>query len=312
MSQPVDFKYLTQAVTTADAPGSLSKWCYGKSRVRLVRVYRSDAKYDRVKEVTVEILLESDVGNTYVTGDNSRVIPTDTMKNTTYYVAKEHFPATAAIEEFGIALAKHFINTYDYVWHARVSIIQHGWQRAQFGGDKQASTNTFIRTEPEQRTAVVTFHRSGKLSVQSGFQGLTVLKAGGSSFEGFPRCKLTTLPEAKDRTLCTAISCKWTYLKPTAKHNFDSIYAKVRDATIDTVCTLDSGSVQQVIYDAAQLALRNVPELDEVETYMPNIHLFLYDINRFGLDNNREVYYPTSDPHGSIYATIKRKTISKL
>lgn len=309
---PVDYKNLTQPVTTPSAPAAITKWSHGKSRVRLVRIDRSDAKFDRVKEVTVETQLESDCGATYVTGDNSKVVATDTQKNTVYVVAKESFPAKASIEEFGIALGRRFVSEHSFVWSARIVLVQHGWQRAHFGPNQQPAHNTFVRAEPEQRTATVVVHRSGAVTVESGFQNLTVLKAGGSSFEGFPRTKLTTLPDATDRTLCTAITTKWTYADPTAKINFDAVYNKCREATLETVCTLNSGSVQQVMYDAAQLFLSRAPEVESVDSFMPNIHLFLFDISRFGLENNKEVYYPTSEPHGSIYVTLKRKPKAKL
>jgi urate oxidase len=86
-----------------------------------------------------------------------------------------------------------------------------------------------------------------------------VLKTGGSSFEGFPRTKLTTLPEATgmwrvcrlwvwyaanpplflcfddaDRTLCTAITTKWTYTNPKSQMNFDAIYNSEFDAAPPT------------------------------------------------------------------------------
>jgi urate oxidase len=95
---PVDYKNLSQPITSADAPGVMTKWSHGKSRVRLMRVDRSDPKFDRVKEMTIEVFLESDAGATYVTGDNSRVVPTDTVKNTCYYVAKDHCTAKHSVE----------------------------------------------------------------------------------------------------------------------------------------------------------------------------------------------------------------------
>ncbi len=271
----------------------MSEWRHGKARVRLVRIDRSDPTYDRVKEVTVETTLESDCGATYVTGANTGVVATDTQKNTVYMVAKSSFPATASIEQFGIAIAQQFLDEHRFVWSARIALTQHGWSRVHYGADNKAASNTFIRTEPEQRTAVVTLHRSGKLTVVSGFQGLTVLKAGGSSFEGFPRTKYTSLPNFTDRTLCTAITTKWTFQDVTTNWksiNFDAVYQSVRDATIETVVTLNpSGSVQQVMYDAGQLILKRVPQIDEVDSYMPNIHLFLFDTEKFGVKNEKEV-----------------------
>ena len=68
---------------------------YGKSAIRLVRVDRS-AGGDRVRDLTVAIALEGDFAASYVDGDNSLVVATDTMKNTAYALAAEHL--TGAIE----------------------------------------------------------------------------------------------------------------------------------------------------------------------------------------------------------------------
>ena len=59
---------------------------YGKSRVRLVQVKRRPDRHD-FREWTVQVLLEGDFGSCFVDGDNSRILPTDTMKNTVYSLA---------------------------------------------------------------------------------------------------------------------------------------------------------------------------------------------------------------------------------
>src|SRR6266700_2335633 len=71
---------------------------YGKSRVRLVKLSRDGDHHD-IRELTVQILLEGDFETSYSAGDNSRVLPTDTMKNTVYALAKREGLST--IESFG-------------------------------------------------------------------------------------------------------------------------------------------------------------------------------------------------------------------
>ena len=71
---------------------------YGKSAIRLVKVDRSTAG-DRVRDLTIAISLEGDFAASYVDGDNSLVVATDTMKNTVYALAGEHL--TGPIETFG-------------------------------------------------------------------------------------------------------------------------------------------------------------------------------------------------------------------
>jgi urate oxidase len=56
--------------------------CYGKEGVRLVRVRRSPYNGNTFEEWTVRILIEGDFNSSYTDADNSKVLPTDTMKNT--------------------------------------------------------------------------------------------------------------------------------------------------------------------------------------------------------------------------------------
>src|SRR5438034_1191684 len=85
---------------------------YGKSQVRLTRVTRHDDRHD-IKEVGVAIKLEGDFAASYFQGDNSRVVATDTMKNTVYVLARQH--GLADIESFGQLLVGHFLKEYPQV-----------------------------------------------------------------------------------------------------------------------------------------------------------------------------------------------------
>jgi len=100
---------------------------YGKSAIRLVRVDRS-AGGDRIRDLTVAIALEGDFAASYVDGDNSLVVATDTMKNTVYAFATEHL--NGAIEPFASRLATHFVEQ-EAVERATVSIREHAWEPLQ-------------------------------------------------------------------------------------------------------------------------------------------------------------------------------------
>ncbi|HKN62470.1 MAG TPA: hypothetical protein VJW93_14910, partial [Candidatus Acidoferrales bacterium] len=54
---------------------------YGKSRVRLVRVKRHEDRHE-LREWTLEVLLQGDFETCFKDGDNSKILATDTMKNT--------------------------------------------------------------------------------------------------------------------------------------------------------------------------------------------------------------------------------------
>ncbi len=63
-------------------------------------------------DYSIQVLLEGDFDDVYKTGNNSRVVPTDTVKNTCYYLADQ--TKFSAPEEYGIAIGKHFLSTYHW------------------------------------------------------------------------------------------------------------------------------------------------------------------------------------------------------
>ncbi len=60
---------------------------YGKSRVRLSRITRHGDRHE-FNEWTVQVLLEGDFETSFTEADNSKILPTDTMKNTVYSLAR--------------------------------------------------------------------------------------------------------------------------------------------------------------------------------------------------------------------------------
>ena len=87
-------------------PAALVQHSYGKSAVRLTRVLRLPDRHE-VRELAVDVRLEGDFDASYTAGDNSGIIATDTMKNVVYALA--HGRPAEAIEDFGSALAGHFV-----------------------------------------------------------------------------------------------------------------------------------------------------------------------------------------------------------
>ena len=61
---------------------------YGKSRVRLMKVHRNGDFHD-LQNINVKIALEGDFDNIHLDGDNTKCLPTDTMKNTVYALAAQ-------------------------------------------------------------------------------------------------------------------------------------------------------------------------------------------------------------------------------
>jgi urate oxidase len=268
---------------------------YGKSAIRLVKVDRATTPH-RVRDLTIAIALEGDFAASYSAGDNSAVIATDTMKNTAYALAGEHL--TGAIEDFAIALGRHFLAAGTEVERARVTIAEHAWRPIG------ASPDAFTRDASETRTATVVVGRDG-VTVHAGIADLAVMKTTRSAFEGFPRDRYTTLKETDDRILATKVTAGWRY-GPDASIDHDASWAAVRDTLLDTFADHHSVSVQASIWIIGKAVLERHPEVDEISMSLPNLHHWTVDLRPFGLENDREVYVSTTEPHGLIEATIRR------
>ena len=99
---------------------------YGKSRVRLSRITRPADRHD-FNEWTVRVLLHGDFETSFTEADNSRILPTDTMKNTVYSIARGSNAAT--IEEFAMELGDYLLSNNPQVSKASVEIEEKCWER---------------------------------------------------------------------------------------------------------------------------------------------------------------------------------------
>ena len=266
---------------------------YGKSAIRLVKVVRSETPH-RVRDLTVGIALEGDFAASYDAGDNAAVIATDTMKNTVYALAGEHL--TGSIESFGTVLGRHFL-AEPQVGLARVSIEEHAWQSIGSAPD------AFRRDASSTRTAVVAVTRDG-VAIDAGIAGLIVMKTTRSAFEGFPRDRFTTLKETDDRIMATKVTASWRYLP--GEIDFDASYDAVRSTLLEVFADHHSVSVQASIWIVGKAVLERHPEVAEISMSLPNLHHWTVDLSPFGIENDREVYVSTTEPHGLIEATIRR------
>jgi urate oxidase len=273
---------------------------YGKSRVRLVQVKREAGWHD-LREWTVEVLLQGDFDSCFLEGDNSKILPTDTMKNTVYSLARNS--AAESMEEFAKELIQFLLSRNPQVSAAEVSISEKAWDHLQNGGKPYPTT--FVQQTQEIQTTKVTRTRSSVFSVASGFENLVLMKTAGSAFEGYIQDSLTTLPPSKDRLLGTAVSASWSYAQADAQ--FTILRAKVREILLNQFAAHESKSVQHTLYAMGKTALENVAEIEDIELAMPNKHCLLVDLSRFGQDNPNEIFMPVDEPHGNIQARLRRQ-----
>jgi urate oxidase len=273
---------------------------YGKSRVRLVQVKRKAGWHD-LREWTVEVLLQGDFDSCFLEGDNSKILPTDTIKNTVYSLARNS--TAGCMEDFAKELIDFLLGRNPQVSAAEVSISEKAWQHLETAG--KPDPTTFVLASGESQTTRVTRTQADAFVVSSGFENLVVMKTSGSAFEGYIQDALTTLPPAKDRLLGTAIGANWRYTRADA--SFISLRAQVREILLKRFAGHDSKSVQHTLYAMGKAVLEDVAEVEDIELTMPNKHCLLVDLSRFGQDNPNEIFVPVDEPHGNIQARLRRQ-----
>ena len=272
---------------------------YGKSRVRVLKVARQPDRHD-LKQLTVGIQFEGNFDSCYQFGDNTRILPSDTLKNTVYAFAKLY--AIEQIEDFARQLAEHFLTDHDQISMVRVDIAEDLWVRIPYGGKPHATA--FVADGKEQRTAAVTATRD-ELTTEAGIDNLTMMKTAGSGFENYLHDPFTTLPEMPDRVLATAVRAVWKYTDDDVP--FGPYWHGVREALIETFVEHESKSVHHTLYAMAEAVLGRYREISEIVVSMPNKQCTLVDLSPFGLENENEVFAPADEPYGLIEAHIKRE-----
>jgi len=273
---------------------------YGKSRVRLVRVRRR-ARWHDFHEWSVEILLRGDFANCFEAGDNSSILPTDTMKNTVYSMARKS--QAVCMEDFAKELTEFLLRRNPQVSEAEVSVQEKTWEHLITNGKPHATT--FVQSSQERQTTAVIRKQNGDLTVYSGLEDLMIMKTADSAFEGYIKDSLTTLAESSDRLFGTAVWSRWTYGK--LDGDFAALRTKIREELLNVFAHHKSRSVQHTLYAMAEGVLQEVAEVEQLELRMPNLHCLPVDLSHFGQDNPNEIFVPIDEPHGYIEARISRK-----
>jgi urate oxidase len=288
---------------------------YGKAENRVVRIYRDSARHE-IRDLNVSTALRGDFSAAHLTGDQSRVLPTDTQKQTVYAYAKEK--GIGEIEDFALELGRHFVGDTEPVEGARIEVEEYAWQRISVDGVEH--DHSWVRSGQEVRTTVVTIDgktpdgktpdgktpdgRGGTETVVSGLKDLVVLKSTGSEFHGFLEDAYTTLVPTHDRIMATSLVARWRYVG--AGIDWGATYASIRQILVEQFAVVHSLALQQTLYAMGRAVLEAHADVAEIKFSAPNRHHFVYDLAPFGLDNPNEVFHADDRPYGLIEATVLR------
>jgi urate oxidase len=186
-----------------------------------------------------------------------------------------------------------------------VHIVEHPWGRPEIGG--RPHEHAFQRGSGGNRVATVAGDGSGVggLEIEAGIDDLLVLKTTGSGWEGFLRDRYTSLPETSDRILATIITARWSYGRA-GEIDFNASWRAVHGTILKAFCDHYSPSVQFTLHHMGEAVLDACPEVQRISFSLPNKHHLLYDLERFGLENQNEVFQATDEPYGLIEGTVER------
>jgi urate oxidase len=278
---------------------------YGKAETRVVRVYR-DAERHEIRDLNVSTVLRGDFADAHTDGDQAKVLPTDTQKNTCFAYAKEK--GVGELEDYALDLARHFVTDIAPVTGARVEVEEYRWDRISVAG--QPHPHAFARASSEVRTTAVTATGRKRVSltwVVSGLDGLVVMKSTGSEFHGFLKDRYTTLAETDDRILATSLTARWRYeMGRRRPKSWDEAHAEIRQILLERFAEVHSLALQQTLWEMGKAVLEARDDVAEIRLSAPNRHHFLADLAPFGLDNPGEVFFAADRPYGLIQAAVQR------
>ena len=276
----------------------LAHSAYGKSRIRLVQVSRHGDRHD-LRDLTVAIRFEGEYDESYTAGDNTAVLPTDTMKNTVYALAAQQ--PVQEPETLGLALSRRFLDRNPRLRRVRIDVTEHPWNRIALGGREQGQA--FVRPGSETRSAAVQSDGQ-RWTTGAGVRKLIILKSSRSAFAGFLRDEYTTLLDTQDRLLATSLRATWRYRNQDV--DFGPSWRAIRRTLLEAFAEHDSKSVQHTLYAMGQAVLESAAEVIAIRLVMPNKHHLPVDLSRFGLENRNEIFVATDEPYGLIEATLVR------
>jgi urate oxidase len=275
---------------------------YGKAENRVVRVYRDQARHE-IHDVNVSSCLRGDFSDAHLTGDQAKVLTTDAQKQTAYAFSKE--VGLETIEDYGLALARHYARDVEAVDEARIEIDEYAWERAVVDGREH--DHTWMRKGQEVRTAAITVNADGEWVV-GGLKDLVILKSTGSEFAGFYEDRYTVLEPTLDRVMATSLIAQWRFAQTGGGWNiaWDDVYAGIKEQLVRQFAVVQSKALQQTLFEMGKAVLEAYEFIVEVRLSAPNKHHFVYDLSPFGLENNKEVFHADDRAYGLIQATVTR------
>ena len=187
---------------------------------------------------------------------------------------------------------------------ARIGLVAHPWERLRAAGGAPHE-HAFQRGSGGDRVATVAGNAGG-VEVERRHRGLVVLKTTGSGWEGYQRDRVHVAPETDDRIMATEVTTAWTTGRPTSTSTRRGTRSARRDARARSATTT-ARRCSSRFTGWARRCSRRARRSQRITFSLPNKHHLLYDLSRFGLENDHEIFHATDEPYGLIEGTVERE-----
>jgi urate oxidase len=269
---------------------------YGKDGIRLLCVSGHE-----VAEATVRVLVSGGPEESYLAGDNSRVVTTDTMGGVATATLARTGIATA--EDAALAVTAAIRGHYPFLprVEAEVSVVR--WERlSDSSGHHQGPGPGFARPGWPCDRAAATSSTDGTTLV-SGWTGPPLLLTRGSRFTGFVQDERTPNQPAQDRAIAGDLDLRWS-VAGLADHSADhsAVRAAVCAAALGAFEVCRSESVQHMLTLMARRVLEENPLVRSVEARMDGIPLSLVG----GADGVCRAYVVGAQPRPHTQVALRR------
>jgi urate oxidase len=301
---------------------------YGKADVKVYRTYAEPltgvtpipespftGRDNILAAAEIEVVVHgTEFLEAYTTGDNRRVVATDTMKNFIHAVSLSARART--LEEWLLEVGTAFLETYPHMERLTMLGKQLPFPSAVVpapdGDGFAVSDRLFSRDRCDYATArlelardaagvvVITDHAAGRADLQ-------LVKITGSAFADFARDEHTTLPERRDRPLYLWLDIGWQYTD--ASHavlsNASQYVAaeQVADLAGAVFHEFVSLSIQHLVNEIGLRMLERWPQLASVSFDAQNR---LWDIGAESENGRTKTYADPRPPYGHIGLVLHR------
>ena len=300
---------------------------YGKADVKVYRTYAEpltgitaipespfNGRDNTLVAAQIEVVVHgTEFLDAYTTGDNRKVVATDTMKN---FIHATSLTARArTLEEWLLEVGTAFLDTYPHMERLTMLGRDLPFPAAVIPGDGgfEASDRLFGRDRCDSGTARLELAREADGGIritehESGRRDLQLIKITGSAFADFARDEHTTLPERPDRPLYIWMSVGWRYADPSHAVLADPAQyvasEQVADLSAAVFHEFVSLSIQHLVNEIGTRMLDRWPQLAEVSFDAQNR---LWDLGGESPDDPRvRTYADPRPPYGHIGLVLRR------